>query len=257
MRMHRAIVSAFTILLAAGCSSATPAAQPLAPSVTPESTATSVINWFPETATPVAFASPPIRSPAAQAMPAGKVLLSDGFAADQRWEPFLSSPAAVTHQDDRLIIGAQPGAGSVASFLQGPIFSDFVLKVNVGLGLCSNADQYGVLFRAPARSAYYRFSVTCGGVSQVVKVKSGTTTVLRPATNTPGAPLGAPATLDLGIVANGNKLSFYINDHFQFEVQDTGYASGAIGLFAGAGGSTPVTVSFSDLVISAIAATSP
>jgi hypothetical protein len=44
-------------------------------------------------------------------------------------------------------------------------------------------------------------------------------------------------------------MRFFINDEFQFSINDRILATGLIGVFARSGGETAVTVSFSDLVV--------
>ena len=56
----------------------------------------------------------------------------------------------------------------------------------------------------------------------------------------------------LGVWADGPVYHFFLNDHFQFSVIDKNYRVGGIGVFASSTGTTPVTVSFSDLVVYAV-----
>ena len=65
-------------------------------------------------------------------------------------------------------------------------------------------------------------------------------------------PPGAPGEVRLGVWAVDSELRFFLNGRYQFTVIDNSYPSGAIGVFAQAAGDTPVTVTFSDLVISEV-----
>jgi hypothetical protein len=47
----------------------------------------------------------------------------------------------------------------------------------------------------------------------------------------------------------GKEMRFYVNDHYEFTIQDPTLLSGGIGVFARASGDHAVSVSFSDLVI--------
>jgi hypothetical protein len=49
--------------------------------------------------------------------------------------------------------------------------------------------------------------------------------------------------------AEGKHLDFYINDIYQFSVNEPGLLSGLVGVFARASGDSPVSISFSDLAV--------
>jgi hypothetical protein len=47
-------------------------------------------------------------------------------------------------------------------------------------------------------------------------------------------------------------MRFFLNGRYQFSVSDRNYLSGTLGVFARSLGDTPVTVTFSDLVVSEV-----
>ncbi len=64
--------------------------------------------------------------------------------------------------------------------------------------------------------------------------------------------MGAPGEVRLGIWAAGSEFRFFLNGRYQFTADDKSYASGGLGVFAYPAGSTPVTVTFSDLAVYAV-----
>jgi hypothetical protein len=60
----------------------------------------------------------------------------------------------------------------------------------------------------------------------------------------------------LGVWAQGQDMHVFINDVYQFSVRDTVWSGGALGLFARSAGDTPLTVSFSNLVVYQVSAVS-
>jgi hypothetical protein len=63
------------------------------------------------------------------------------------------------------------------------------------------------------------------------------------------APPGAPGEVRIGIWASGDEMRLFLNDRFQFSISDANYLSGSLGVFAQSAGDTPVTVTFSELVV--------
>jgi hypothetical protein len=44
-------------------------------------------------------------------------------------------------------------------------------------------------------------------------------------------------------------MQLFLNDRFQFSIEDANYRSGLIGMFVRADGDTPATVAFSELIV--------
>jgi hypothetical protein len=73
--------------------------------------------------------------------------------------------------------------------------------------------------------------------------------LLQPAAPSSDVPPGAPAEVRLGLWAVGPEFHFFLNDRYQFSVIDKNYRTGMLGVFAASTGTTPVTVTFSDMVV--------
>ncbi len=93
------------------------------------------------------------------------------------------------------------------------------------------------------------FALSCNGTASVERVRLNKPTVLQRPTSSADVPAGAPGEVRMGVWVNGTDMHFFLNDHYQFSITDSTYASGGIGAFARSAGDTPVTVTFSDLAI--------
>ncbi len=213
-----------------------------------QSTATPTIVWFPASQTPtaMALASPgatPERKPGI-----GRLVLADDFSDDAPWNPGTSETAGIAVSRNQLTLAAQPGVNAFR-IRQGLTVNNFYAEITAQPSLCRNADEYGLLFRAPSSSGFYAYAVTCNGTSLAERVRFGKAFPLHDPVLSADAPGGPPGEVRLGVWASGTELHFFLNGHYQFAVSDPTLKQGAIGVFAHATGSTPVTVLFSDLSV--------
>lgn len=247
------------ILLLSAClpePTTTAPASPTAPSrtVAPTRTATQTgtIQWFPATRTP----SP---MPTAQALPTleqhpgvGAPILSDDFSNPANWSTGEAEAGTVSAGGGSLSL-ANPGVkGMLLSFRKATNLTDFYLELTSNLGLCRGDDNYGVLVRSASLQDYYRFLIACNGQIRLERVKNGQIALLQDWTFSGQVPPGSPLVLKLGVWAVGSDLRFFINDVFQFAAKDSVLTVGTVGVFARASGQNPLTVSFSDLKVSAV-----
>lgn len=246
------------ILILAACDALPIELTPVPPPATitpPPPTAT--IDWFPVSETPTTqpvptFGPTPERKPGI-----GKLLLTDKFVSKGPWSPGASEEASIDVSRGRLTIAVQPGVNAFR-LRQGPALTNFYAEVTARPSLCRDGDEYGLLLRAPNNIAYYSFALACNGTSRVERVRVGKpSTPLQPPTPSADAPPGAPGEVRLGVWVSGPLMRFFLNGHYQYEVNDAIYPSGALGIFARSVGSTPVTVTFSDLAIYSVTYTAP
>ena len=245
------------LLLASGACAGLPAQATAAPppTATP-APATATIVWFPATETPtpqfLATAGPtPERKPGI-----GRLLLTDHFTSGDPWNPGISEEASVEVGHGRLTIAVQPGV-TAHRLRQGPALDAFYAEITARPSLCRNGDQYGLLFRSPSEAAYYSFTLACDGTARAERVRTGRAYPLQAAIPSADAPPGAPGEVRMGVWASGSDLRFFLNGRYQFGVTDPTLRSGALGAFARSVGSTPVTVTFSDLVVYALTYSAP
>lgn len=245
-------IVATTVLLAA-CGPGVTGTPPLAaPGSPPTATATATIVWFPPTNTPtpgpiLAAASTPVMKP-----DIGNLILSDDFSVPSRWNIATSNQASVAVDSNQLTVAVQPGIAPVVSFRIGQVFGNMYVEITAEPSLCRGEDDYGLVFRAPNNVAYYRFALACNATVGADRVSLSSTRVLQAPIASADAPPGAPGQVRLGVWAVGKEFHFFLNGHYQFSTTDASYGSGAIGVFAHAAGSSPVTVAFSDLAVYAV-----
>jgi hypothetical protein len=224
------------------------------PAVTPPPATSTAVQWFPSTAT-LSPHAPPTRQPTPDKKPGvAGVLLRDDFSSASVWNTAVSDQAAVTITGSGLTMAVQPGIAPVVSFRQGEVFANMYAEITAHPSLCRGADDYGLAFRAPNNIAYYRFSLACNGTTGADRASRGDARVLQPPILSADVPLGAPGEVRLGVWALGSEFRFFLNGRYQFTAVDKSYGAGAIGVFAYAAGSTPVIVTFSDLIVSAVTA---
>jgi hypothetical protein len=220
------------------------------PSETPLASTPTII-WFPLSATPSPQVVPTKRPTPEQKPGVGDVILTDNFSSASVWNTAASDQASVDVSNNQLTIAVQPGF-SAASLRQDITFTDFYTEITARPSLCRGSDEYGLVFRAPNNIAYYRLAVYCNGTAGVDRFSVRTPHVLIPSIPSADVPPGAPGEVRLGIWAAGSEFHFFLNDHYQFSMSDKSYPTGGIGVFAQSAGDTPVTVTFSDLVISEV-----
>ncbi|MFZ5856512.1 MAG: hypothetical protein ACOYZ6_06755 [Chloroflexota bacterium] len=219
-------------------------ATPVPPTVTPLLSPTVV--WFPPTETPTpSVLTAPTATP--DYMPGlGRTLYTDDFTDPASWSDLGTDYI----RDGRLTLAASDGT-YLTTLHNDLILSDFYAEVTAHLSLCRAADEYGLLVRAIPTS-YYRFSVSCNGELKADRITNSQRVPLKLPYPTLDAPRGSPAEVTLAVWAVGRELRFFVNGHYQFSVDDPVFPSGSLGFFVRAAEDSPVTVSFTDLVVRAV-----
>jgi len=176
----------------------------------------------------------------------GRTLFTDDFTDPADWSDLGTDYI----RDGRLILAASDGM-YLTALHNDLIVADFYAEVTARLSLCRGADEYGLLVRAIPVS-YYRFSVNCNGELKADRITNSQRVPLKMPYPTLDAPRGSPSEVTLSIWAVGRELRFFLNGHYQFSVDDPVFPSGSLGFFVRAAGDSPITVSFSNLVIRAV-----
>jgi hypothetical protein len=181
--------------------------------------------------------------------PLGKVLLEDPFTDQTQWPVSRSGAGNVTYGKGELTLAVSATRGTLTSLRKAPMLDNFYLQVEALPSLCRNEDTYGLLLRASSSQDLYRLLVTCSGKVRLERVKGGRVLPLQDWTPSGQIFPGGMLRTRLGVWAQGEDLHIFINDVYHFSVRDTVWSSGTLGLFARSAGDTPLTVSFSNLVV--------
>ena len=215
----------------------------------PTLTPTATINWFPATNTPTPL-STPRPTPTTVLLPGlGSRVLEDSFSRADNWEisVYIAGQGIISNDQITLSIPDGSEGATITAFLEGFQGSDYFSRATVRLSLCKGRDQVGILFRATSLLDFYRFSITCSGETRLERVVDGQPFVIRDWAFSPDAPLGAPGEVTLGVSASGQDLKFFLDDRFQFAIQDGIFSEGGLGLYLRASSDSPVTVNVTDL----------
>ena len=250
MTFPRFLIITFGLLLTAcsGIGLDAITATPRPPTPTPFQTATPI--WFPATATST---PQPVRTQIAtpeMLNGLGSVIATDDFSRSSTWDTASSNDGSASISRDRLTLAVQPGVYLI-SLQRDIVAGDFYAEITARPSLCRGADEYGFLARANAVT-YYRFSLTCSGQAHAERISVKERHDLYEPVLSGDVPPGAPGEVRIGVWAAGSELRLFLNGRFQFSISDLNLASGTVGVFTRAAGDTPVTVTFSDLVVRAV-----
>lgn len=255
-------ITSCALLLIFGTSLSACSPTPLVPTETPTAlvteTPTPTVIWFPATDTPTPLPSEQ-PAPTENYHPGlGSLLFSDTFDDPNLWNISDSSQASAVISRNRLILSInEPGPLSILSLRSEPAAGDFYAEATADLSLCGGQDQYGMIFRASSNADFYRYVINCSGQVRVERVRGGVSYPLLGWLSSGDAPTGAPAQITLGVWTAGSEVRVFLNNHFQFSQTDPVFSSGTIGFFVYANGSTPVTISFSNLSVYSVNYTPP
>lgn len=215
----------------------------------PTATVTPTIVWFPPTATSTAFPTPIITPTVDMRPKIGRILLEDDFTESNAWTLNQSESGSIALGKNELTIAIGETNAYLFSVREEPIFTNFYLEITAETSLCRDLDEYGVLFRVSPTIDYYRFSLSCNGQVRLDRIVGGKASSPQPWLLSGSVPPGAPSSSRLGISAVGNEMSFFVNDQYQFSIQDPLLTSGGVGVFARSTEKMAVTINFSKLVI--------
>lgn len=247
------------VMVNAGCAtvSSLPRQDAILSTATEAVPAATEIVWFPPTPTkPVTSVSTLVPTP--ERKPGvGRLITADAMTTSTHWDAATTSEARVTVSPLGLTLSAQGGQPGVVALHKSAVLGDMYMEVTARPSLCREKDAYGLVFRAPNDVAYYRFLAICSGMAAAERVSLGTAHPLQAPTPSADVPPGAPGEVRLGVWALGSEFRFFLNGNYQFTVTDRNYSAGGIGVFAEAGGETPVVVTFSDLQVYALAQGAP
>jgi len=220
-----------------------------APTQTPVPSAT--INWFPATATKSSPTETPVSIQISPEPPTGNdILIEDDFSDETLWQTRNEADARISFEPNALSVVVSGEKTEASSISTHTLPDTFFLEVTIETTLCSNDDQYGIIFWRNSSSGTYRFWANCQGQIMVDKVlPEGTTRLVNWESARKFIP-NAPARNVFGIQSGKGQLDFFINGTYQFSIQTRANLEGALGVIAQTASDADLTVRFSNLIVS-------
>jgi hypothetical protein len=228
---------------ATGESTASP--QPDTASVTPQPP---ILPTETPTITPTSSPSPtPTLMPEDPRLELGAPDWQASFADDSDWFTFDEPAASFQVEDDRLVMVAKSTQAYENWSLSWPKLTDFYLEYTITTGeQCAGEDRYGIIARAPDPNAGYLVGLSCNGAWRLRAWDGEDFHELADWTPSGYINTGPEATNRLGLMANGNDLSVYINGHLVGEEEDGRFEEGKFGAFIAAEQTPDFTVYLSE-----------
>ncbi|GAP21663.1 hypothetical protein [Leptolinea tardivitalis] len=224
----------------------------LTPTPTDSPTPTETIIWFPatSTATQVPTRQP---EPTENLHPSvTEILFRDDFSNTALWSTKAEAGGNIAYGKNELTLASQEPKTYIASLFAPAELDDASVEISSNVTLCKSEDSYGFLMRAVNGMNGYRFLVNCQGQVKLEVLKSGRPYTLVDWMQSGQVLPGSPYQLRLRVWMVKDELRFFLNDVFQFSARDAVFKKGKVGVFARQAADTPVTVTFTNLIIRAI-----
>jgi hypothetical protein len=177
------------------------------------------------------------------------VLYRDEFQTNLGWQLGQSAVGGASLIEGRLRVAVrQPNAFfSVRS--PAPDLENFYAQVSVRSEVCSEGDEFGLMFRFTRYGDHYRFTLTCSGEARVSRSLESGEIALIPITPTHTIIPGRLVENHLAVRASEASFRFYINGTEVFAAQDSSLAIGGIGFYVRSRRGGQTTASFDHLLV--------
>ena len=242
-----AVVIPIAALLLSACVSTRPAPTntPLPPSPTLTPTV-----FFPTLVPTLTLTPDPTPSPTADITSGfGTLIFHDDFSQDLGWKPLGSNLGGSSLYNGRYSLSVHQENAFYTSLSPVEEFTDGYLEVAVRVLLCTDDDEFGMMFRVNPSGGHYRFTLTCKGEARVTRLFEGSETAVIPKTITNALIPGLLVDNRLGVIADGDHFHFFLNDEEVFTAHDPGIRWGGLGLIVHARRGGQTTASFDNFTV--------
>lgn len=214
-------------------------------------TATPTIEWFPPTPTNTPLSGESYATtPTPYTRPEfSRLIIQDNFSVNAPWMTGQTGSGKISLGPNELTLAINRPRGYIYSLRQSTNLSDFYLEITASPTLCRAGDEYGLLLRVSPGLDFYRFALTCDGQARVDRLYQGKASSAQSLTPNGAIPRGAPSQSTLAVLAQGKQLHFFVNQEYQFSINDPLQSTGSLGIFARAASDNAVTVNFTDLKV--------
>jgi hypothetical protein len=177
------------------------------------------------------------------------MIFEDPFDSNLGWDLGQTEVGGASLVEERLSLAVRRSNSFYFIQSPAPTISDFYLEITVRSELCSEDDEFGVMFRYQPMVGHYRFALTCDGRARVSRVLEAGEIVLVPLTQTYAMFPDQLVDNRVGIWASGNQFRFYINGLEVFSASDRALTFGELATFVRSRRSSQTTVSFDDFLV--------
>jgi len=226
-----------------------------APEVTPTTEVTATPTQesvLPPTEQPTPTATPtPIPEDADPRLRLGDPDWVDTFDGSTYWPLYSDSHVSFDIEGENLILKAfnpdywngwiLPAVGRIG---------DFYLEMTATTGACSGRDSFGMVIRASTVDAGqegYLFGISCDGRYSLRQWDAETLTRLVDWTPTDAIQAGGDTAYRIGIMAEGDVFTMYVDGEMVHEFSDNAYSEGMFGVFVSAAQTPNFTVTVEEM----------
>jgi hypothetical protein len=252
VRVNKFIILFLVALVMSAClpvEEQSPTAAPSTATATLTPLPSATIIWFPPTPTFTPAPSHEVEPTRDLHSGLDRVILEDSFTDTTAWATSRSETGSVAFGKQELTLAVALPRASLISFRQKPQLSDFYLEIDVLPSLCRSGDNYGLLMRASSTIDFYRLLLNCDGQVRLERMRNGKLAVLQDWMTSGQILPGGMMRSRLGVWLQKDELRVNINQVSLFTAHDPAWTTGQLGVFARSAGDTPLTVSFSKLVV--------
>lgn len=191
----------------------------------------------------------PIPGDPAEAL--GKPDGQDNYENDNHWTLFDNQCFKSEIKDGMFWMTAKGLQGSSCWEVTWPQIENYYLETIVEMPQeCDPDDRFGLFFRAPDNSRGYLYGLTCSGTFSMTSWDGSSTNVISDFASSEYILVGPGQRNRIGVIADGNYYSLYVNGNFLTQVSDSMFADqGKIGYFVRAAREESFTVRYDDLRI--------
>jgi hypothetical protein len=243
----------------------TEVAETLTPAATegsqPEATPTQVIEAPTETSAPIPTSTEvvAVQPATATSLPPPTATLDasdpkaglgepdfhDTFSDASNWPLYTDQHVSFEIKDSKLVMTAFNPDFYNGWILPPPVINDFYLEMETETKECSGKDQHGLMVRAVQSDLGYigyHYGISCDGQFTLRRWNGNQYIPLVDWTASDRINAGSNQMNRIGLMANGNKFSLYVNGSLIGEYQDDTHPEGRFGIFIGSAVTPNVTV---------------
>ncbi|MCA1954064.1 MAG: DUF1080 domain-containing protein [Anaerolinea sp.] len=230
-----------------------PQATATKPAVTDAPLASPTATAVPPTATNTPLPSPTLAADDIR-QGLGAPTYSDTMANGDAWPTGQDAYTAITFRDGTMLLTALTETDGWRLTTYGPV-NNFYVEISGRFEACSGSDHFGLFVRVPEKSPAnrgYLFGIGCDGKYRIaewdgsIKPDGKWTTHVYWTAN-PAILAGPMQTNRVGVLAEGSRLTMYVNGVKLSQVDDSTFSSGWMGVFVGADATQNLTVQVDQL----------